>query len=186
MSFVITVSQQLIDKCEVERNPISLAAVKRWAMHNCCMQMCYSMVLITKGRVRIFVRLVEESNRAEAWRLRNNRYVPDTQNRQCATMQKIMMFAKLWCDHVEGFESGSGAWELDVGEWERASGIALADAVKHIVMMNMAPSFWEQFAVGFVRQQCRCSSNSFVAMVFFFCRNFGANPTVSWKWNRCG
>ena len=74
-----------------------------------CMQICYSLVLITKGRVRIFVRSVEESNGAEAWRLRNNNYVPDIQNRQCATMQNIMMFAKLWCDHAEGFESGSGA-----------------------------------------------------------------------------
>ena len=31
-------------------------------------------------------------------------------------MQKIMMLAKLWCDHAEGFESGFGAWELDVGD----------------------------------------------------------------------
>ena len=41
-----------------------------------------------------------------------------------------------WCDHTEGFESG-----LDVGEWERASGIALADAVKFSVMMHVAPIF---------------------------------------------
>ena len=45
-------------------------------------------------------------------------------------MQNIMMPAKLWCDHAEGFQSGLRAWELDVGEWERASGTALADAVK--------------------------------------------------------
>ena len=29
-------------------------------------------------------------------------------------MQKIMMLAKLWCDHAEGFESGLRAWELCV------------------------------------------------------------------------
>ena len=46
-------------------------------------------------------------------------------------MLKIMMLAKLWCEHTEGFESGSRAWELDVGEWERPSGSVLADAVKY-------------------------------------------------------
>ena len=56
-------------------------------------------------------------------------------------MQKIMMPAKLWCDHAEGFESDLRVWELDVGEWERASGTALADAIKCTVMMNMAPIF---------------------------------------------
>ena len=56
-------------------------------------------------------------------------------------MQQIMMPTKLWCAHAEGFESGLRAWELDVGEWERASGTALADAVKYTVMMNMAPIF---------------------------------------------
>ena len=54
-------------------------------------------------------------------------------------MQKIMMLAKLWCDHAECFESGLGAWELHVGEWERAFKTALADAVKYTVMMKMAP-----------------------------------------------
>ena len=45
--------------------------------------------------------------------------------------------AKPWCDHAEGFESGLRSWELDVGESERASGTALADAVKNTVMMHM-------------------------------------------------
>ena len=43
----------------------------------------------------------------------------------------------------EGFESGLRSWELDAGEWERASGTALADAVKYTVMMNMTPNFLE-------------------------------------------
>ena len=64
-----------------------------------------------------------------------------TQNRQYALMQKIMTPAKPWCDHAEGFESGLRSWEFDVGEWERVSGTALADAVKCTVMMNPAPIF---------------------------------------------
>ena len=100
-----------------------------------------SLALITEGSVRtLVVRSVEESNGAETWRLIHSRYAADTQNRQYALMQKIMMPAKFCCDHVEDFESGLRAWELDVGEWDRASGGALADAVKS-VMMNMAPFF---------------------------------------------
>ena len=89
-------------------------------------------------------------------------------------MQKIMMPAKLWCDHAEGFESS----ELDVGEWERGSGTALADAVKYTVMMNMAPIFLRN------RLQLGTYPNSAAlrkALLQWCCtsRNFGANPTVS-------
>ena len=107
----------------------------------CCMQRYHALALITKGSVRTLIRSVEETNGAGAWRLIHSRYAPDTQNRQCALMQKIMMPAKPWCDHTEGFELGLRSWELDDGEWERASGPALADAVKYTVMMNMAPIF---------------------------------------------
>ena len=62
-------------------------------------------------------------------------------NLQYALVQKIMMPAKPWCDHTEGCDSGLRSWEPDVGEWERASGTALAAAVKCTVMMNMAPIF---------------------------------------------
>ena len=108
-SLVSAVSQALMDKCEVERNPISLAAVQALgdALLKCCIQMYYSLALITKGSVRTLVRSVEESNGAEA----------ETSNQQYALTQKIMMPAKLWCDHAEGFESGLRSWELDVGEW---------------------------------------------------------------------
>ena len=81
---------------------------------------------------------VEDSNGAEAWRLIHSRNAPGTQSRHCALMQKIMMPSRL-CDHAEGFESGWRAWELDVGDLERASGNFLADAVKYTVMRNMAP-----------------------------------------------
>ena len=101
------------------------------ASMKCSIQMCYSLALITKGSVQTLDLSVEESNRAEAWRLMHSRFAPDTQNRQHALMQEIMMPVKSWCDHTEGFESGLRAWELDVGEWERASGPSLADAVKY-------------------------------------------------------
>ena len=71
-----------------------------------------------------------------------------------------MMLAKLCCDRSEGFESGLTAWELDVGEWERASGTAL----KHSDDDCGTEVYWGQSAVGYMRQQCRFS-NSFVAMV---------------------
>ena len=96
-----------MDKCDVERNPISLAAVKLLgdAHLKCCIQMCYSLALITEGSLRILVRSGEESNGVEAWRLIHNRNAPDNQNGQYALMQNIMMPAKLWCGHAEGFES---------------------------------------------------------------------------------
>ena len=175
VSLVSTVSLQLMDRCEVERNPISLAAVQALgdAHLKCCTQMYYSLALVTKGSVRTLVRSVEESNGAEAWRLIHNRYGPDTPNRQYA-----LMLAKLWCDHAEGFESGLRSWELDVGEWERASGTALADAVTYTVMMNMAPIFLRS------NLQLGAYANSpalRTALLQWCCssRNFGANPTVS-------
>ena len=88
------------------------------------------------------------------------------------------MSAKLWCDHAEGFESSLRVWELDVGEWERASGTALADAVKCTVMMNMAPTF--------LRNSLQLGTNANrtalrAALLQWCCssRNIGANPTVS-------
>ena len=67
MNLVSTVSHSLMDKCEVERNPISLAGVKALgeAHLKCCIQMYYWLALITKGSVRSLVRSVEESNGAE-------------------------------------------------------------------------------------------------------------------------
>ena len=93
------------------------------------MQMYFAWALITKGSVRTLIRSVKEANGAEAWRLIYSRYAPDTQNRQYALMQKIMMPAKPWCDPTEELESGLRSWELHVG------------SVKYTVMMNMAPIF---------------------------------------------
>ena len=179
-SLVSSVSHELMDRCEVERNPISLKAVKLLgdAHLKCCIQMYCSLSLITKGSVRTLVRSVEESNGAEAWRLIRNRCAPDTQNRQYALMQKIMLLAKLWCDHAEGFESGLRTWELDVGESKRASGTALADAVKYTVMMNMAPIFLRNS----LQLGTYASSVALRTALLQWCYsspNFGANLSVS-------
>ena len=180
MSLVSSVSHEMMNRCEIERNPISLAAVRALgdAHLKCCMQMYYALALITKGSVRTLIRSVEETNGAEAWRLIHSRYAPDTRNRQYALMQKIMMPAKPWCDHTEGFESGLRSWELDVGEWERASGTALADAVKYTVMMDMAPIFLRNS----LQLGTYAKSAAFRAALLQWCyssRNFGGNPTTS-------
>ena len=142
------------------------------------MQLYFSLALITKGSVRTLVRSVEDSNGAEAWRLIRNRYAPDTQNRQYALMQKIMMLAKRWCDHAEGFESGLRTWELDVGESKRASGTALADAVIYTVMMNMSPIFLRSS----LQLGTYANSAALRTALLQWCYsspNFGANPPVS-------
>ena len=180
MSLVSTVSHTLMDKCEIEQIPISLVAAKALgdAHLKCCIQMYDSPAFVPKGSVRTLVRSVEESNGAEEWRLIHSRYAPDTQNRQYALMQKIMMPTKLWCDHAEGFESGLRAWELDVGEWERATGTALEDAVTYTVRMNMAPNFLtNSLQLGTYANRAALRT----ALLQWCCssRNFGANPTVS-------
>ena len=115
----------------------------------------------------------------------NSRYAPDTQNRQYALVQKIMMPAKPWCDHTEGFESGLRSWALDVGEWERASGTALADAVKYTVMMNMASIVLRnRSAVGYICQQ-HSSSCRPVAVVLLLSKLWSESDRVIWKWNEC-
>ena len=177
---------RIMNRCEIERNPISLAAARALgdAHLKCCMQMYYALALITKGSVRTLIRSVEETNGAEAWRLTHSRYAPDTQNRQYALMQKIMMLAKPWCGHTEGFESGLRSWELDVGEWERASGTALADAVKYKVMMNIAPIFLRNsLQLGTCQQHS--SSSSPVAVVLLLSKLWSESDRVIWKWNEC-
>ena len=160
MSLVSAVSQQLMVRCEVERNPLAL---------------------ITTGSVRTLVRSVG----AEAWRLVHSRYAPDTQNRQYALVQKIMVPAKLWCDHAEGFESGLRAWELDVGEWKTC----IRNCVGRCSQVHGDDEYGtgcpqEQFTVGNVFQQCR-SSNSFVVMVLFFPKLWSKRKTSCTDINTC-
>ena len=60
MSIVSAVSQALMDKCEIERNPISLAALSALSdVHlKCCMQMYYALAVIPRGSIRTLVRLL--------------------------------------------------------------------------------------------------------------------------------
>ena len=93
-------------------------------------------------------------------------------------MQKIMMLAKLWCGHAEGFESGLRAWELDVGDWEFASGTVLADAAKNTVMMILAP----MFLMSSLQLSTYANSAALRTALLQWCfslRNFGASLTVS-------
>ena len=98
-------------------------------------------------------------------------------------MQKIMMPAKLWCDHAEDFETGLRAWELHVGEWERASGTALADAVKYTVMMNMAPIFLRNS----LQLGTYANSAALLTALLQLCYSsqyfWSESDRVSWKWN---
>ena len=73
---------------------------------------------------------------------------------------------------------------LPHGEWERASGIALADAVKYTVMMNMAPVFLFRNSLQLGCQQ-HSSSCSPVAMVLLFSKLWSESDRVIWKWNEC-
>ena len=85
---------------------------------------------------------------------------------------------KIWCDHAEGFESGLRAWELDIGEIERASGTALAAAVKYTVMMNMAPIFLRN-SLQFGTYSNSAALRAAMLRWCYSSRNFGANPTVA-------
>ena len=75
-------------------------------------------------------------------------------------MQKIMMPAKLWCDHAEGFESGLRSWD------------------KHRGMMNVAPIFLRNS----LQLGAYPNSATLRAALLQWCyssRHFGANPTVA-------
>ena len=60
MSLVSSVSHELMDRRDIERNPISLAAVRALgeAHMKCCMQMYYALALIAKASVRTLIRSV--------------------------------------------------------------------------------------------------------------------------------
>ena len=71
MCVVNPVSQQLLDRCEIEKNPISLQAAQALEDEypNCSTQIYYSLALITKGSAKTLVHSVEATHGAEAWRL---------------------------------------------------------------------------------------------------------------------
>ena len=59
MSLVSSVSHTLMDRCEFERNPISLAAVRALgeAHLKCCMQMYCALAFVTRGSVRTTLKI---------------------------------------------------------------------------------------------------------------------------------
>ena len=91
------------------------------------------------------------------------------------------MPAKLWSDHAEGFESGLRAWELDVGVGTRFLNFFGICSQIHSDDEHGTDFSQEQFAVGYIRQQCR-SSNTFVAMVCLFPKLCSESDCVSRKW----
>ena len=91
------------------------------------------------------------------------------------------MPAKVWCDHAEGFESGLRAWD---GEWERASGTALADAVKYTVTMNLAPILIKNISqLGTYSNRAALRASN-VAMVLFIPELWSESDRGSWKCNK--
>ena len=68
MCLVSPVSQQLLDRCEIEKNPISLQAAQALEDEypNCSTQIYYSLALITKGSAKTLVHSVEATHGAEA------------------------------------------------------------------------------------------------------------------------
>ena len=139
MSLVSSVSHTLMDRCEVEQNPISLAAVRALgeAHLKCCMQMYFCIGLHFDKR----------------------QCTNHTQNRQYALMQKIMMPAKPWCVH-KGKSKERFLNQHQRGN--RTTSTILVNTCKDVadlgtrfwncvwqmqsslftVMMNVAPSFW--------------------------------------------
>ena len=90
-----------MDPCDAERNPISLAAVRAPGdgFHNVLLT---DVFLIGFGHERMCAN-------------------------PCPLAQEIQWSIVLFVDGTrQGFESGSRAWELNVGEWERASGPPLS------------------------------------------------------------
>ena len=57
MSLVSSVAHEMMNRCEIERNPISLTAVRVLgeAHLKCCMKMYYALALITRGSVRALI-----------------------------------------------------------------------------------------------------------------------------------
>ena len=76
-----------------------------------------------------------------------------------------------WCDHAGGSESGLRAWELDVGEWERASEAALVDAVK----VQSDDEYGTDF---FLRAVCSCVLVQTVPLFEQLCCNGVIRPAI--------
>ena len=101
--FVSSVSQTLMDKCEAERNQIALACSCEGASRSLFYMLYIDVFLVGFDHE-------QEHGVSCTADMRH------TQNLAHPMIQNIMMLVKLWCGHIEGFESGLRAGELDVGE----------------------------------------------------------------------
>ena len=117
MNLVNDVSNTLMDKCEAERNPITLAG-KQHSVKHILKRMDVLLVGFDHERKCPNPCRIRERIQRKSKRLIHSKYAPHT---QIIVMQKIMMLVKPWCDHAESFQSSIRAWTLDVGEWERTS-----------------------------------------------------------------
>ena len=108
MSLVSAFSHTLVDKCEAERNQTTLAAVKPLgdAHLKCCIQMYHSLALMTHGSVSNPCPICCRIQWSKSWRLIHSRHGPDTQNRQYALMQKVIMPVRLEMEQVRMMTAG--------------------------------------------------------------------------------
>ena len=172
MSLVCLVSHTLVDKCEVERNPISLKAVKALgdAHLNFCVRMFCSLALITKGSVSNQLRNPMEQRHGE-W------YTVDT--RQTLNIDSRPWCRRSWCLRNPGVHTRkvlNQDWEP--GSWTSESGNVLLELRWQ---MQSSTQWWWTW-IGDVFQQCR-SSSSFVAMVLLLSKLWSDSDRDIWQCN---
>ena len=178
-----------MDKCEAERNPITLVGLKALgeAHLKCCMQMHYSLALTTKGSVRTLVRSVEESSAAEAWRLIHSRYGSrHSESTVCFDAEGSRCLRNSGVGRAEGFRIRLES----LGAGCRRIGTCVRNCFGRCSQLHSDDEYGtdfseEQLAVGYILKQCR-SSQSFVAMVLLFPKLWSKPDSVSLKWNRRG
>ena len=140
MTLVSAVAEELLDAAEAAPNQIPVATIVQLGADHVAAnkEIYYASALICRGQARTLVRQCEAGHGAEVWRQLTSRYAPETQNRVYSLMMKIITPSS-WEKHPDGFEAGLRQWELDIAEFEKASGDILNDMVKYAIMMNQAP-----------------------------------------------
>ena len=158
MSFVSSVSHELMDRVEMERNAISLAAVSALgeAHLKCCMQM-YDALALDNERLCT-------NPCSDPWRKPTARHSKST---VCPGAEDHDACENPGCDHTEGFESGLRSW----GAGRRRVGTCFWNCVGRCSQVHSddeyGPDFFsKQSAVGYICQQ-HSSLRSPVAVVLF-------------------
>ena len=149
----------------------------------CCLRMYFSLALITKGSVRTLVRSIVESNGESGRRPKHSRCAPDTQNRQYALMTEDH-------DACETLVRSRGRFRIRLESLRagcRRMGTRFWNCVGRCSQVHSDDEHdtdfsQEQFAVGYVYQQCR-SSSRLVAMMLFIPKLWSESDRGSWKCN---